>query len=117
MQCITDRFDQKDYQIYSQLEQLLLKGCRGLPYDEELKAVKDVYCNDILYDELEIQFSLIASQMTEEVSLSAVVNFLKLLSEPARNLFSQITILVKLLLVLPATNATFSALRRIFDQL
>ena len=51
------------------------------------------------------------------VSLSVIVDFLKTLSLSAREMFSEIVTLVKILLVIPATNAsserTFSALRRI----
>ncbi len=117
IECISDRFDQQDYRIYSRLEHFLLKGCQEKAYDEELKVVRDVYKDDLNYSELEIQFKTLSAQLTGEVSLSSIVAYLKGLSEPARSLFSQVIILVKLLLVLPATNASsersFSALRRL----
>ena len=42
------------------------KGCQGLPNDEDLKTARDVYHDDLLYDELEIRFKTMASQMTDD---------------------------------------------------
>ena len=54
---------------------------------EELKAVWDVYQDDLNYDELDIQFKTLSAQFTEVVSLSYIVAYLKRLSEPVRSYF------------------------------
>ena len=55
--------------------------------------------------------------MTKNVRLSDVLEFFLQLSKPILKMFSEVVTLIKLLLVMPATNASseraFSALRRI----
>ena len=51
---------------------------------KELKAVWDVYQDDLNYDELDIQFKTLSAQFTE---VSYIVAYLKRLSEPVRSYF------------------------------
>lgn len=44
--CITDRFDQPGYKVYSEVEQLLLKACKEAEFDSELKSVCSFYKDD-----------------------------------------------------------------------
>ena len=46
VQCITKRFDQPGFKVYSNLETLLLKGAKGANYDAELSSVQDLYQSD-----------------------------------------------------------------------
>ena len=100
IQCIDDRFDQPG------LETLLLKGCKELDYQDELHLVKSLYDKDLNYQNLEIQFQTIAPSVKDDLSLGGIVNFLKTLSSAARSMYSEIVILVELILVMPATNVT-----------
>lgn len=116
--CLTDRFDQPGYKIYSNLEQLLLKGCRGECHDEEMTFICQYYTADIHVDNLEVQLTTLSTNMdSNNVTLETVVNYLQGLSSVGRTLYSEVCTLVKLILVMPASNVTsersFSALRRV----
>ena len=43
MAFIKDRFHQRDYSIYSNLEQLLIKTCSKKDYSQELKEITDLF--------------------------------------------------------------------------
>ena len=121
---ITERFDQPGYKVYQNLEALVLKVCRGEKYDEHLDFVCEFYGEDFDKDLLKIQLPLLHALVTEEdqckdsdLTIHNIVKVLANLSIGQQVALSQIFILMKLLLVMPATNATsersFSALRRI----
>ena len=103
--------------MYMNLEALLLKGCKQVEHQSELESVRELYGDDIHYSNLEVQFQTIAPVIKGKVSLKEIVQYLSSLSESARSIYSEIVLLVKLILVMPASNATsersFSALRRI----
>ena len=92
-----------------------MKGCKGHPYEKDLKAVKELYRDDIQYDDLELQFKTLSNQLSGNVLLSDIITYLKELPAVTKTLFSEVITLVKLLLVMPATNASsersFSALK------
>ena len=118
IQCLTDRFDQPGYKMFSTMEQLLLKGCQGKAYEGELKAVMEMYHEDINENSLVVQFKTFSLQLKDQnITFKQIYDHLKKESQAARSLYSEIVILVKLILAIPATNASsersFSALRRI----
>ena len=121
--CIKDRFDQPGYKTYSELETLILNAASGKPYDKELKSVLDFYGTDLdpllLPTHLEIFRQSFAS--AEDVSLSAVIEYFQKCSAPVLELMSQVAVLIKLILVMPASNASseraFSSVRRIKSYL
>ena len=121
LQCIDDRFDQAGYKMYSTLEALLIKGCKQIDHTNELSCVRELYGGDIEYNNLEVQFQTIAPAVQNNVTLNEIVQYLANLSEQVRSLYSEIVTIVKLILVMPATNATsertFSAMRRIKNYL
>ena len=103
--------------MYVTLEALLLKGCKQEEHASELDIVKELYEGDVNFSNLEVRFQTIAAALKDDISLSAIVQYLVSLSEQVRSIYSEIVVLVELILVMPATNATsersFSALRRI----
>ena len=117
---IKTRFDQPGYGIYSNLESLLLKAASGCDFTSELSSVCSFFGSDINRDLLETQLTILKKQSQENslTSLSSIVDFLR---ANGSALFSEIATVVKLLLVMPATNAlserSFSALRRIKNYL
>ena len=46
VKCMTDRFNQPGYRVYSEVEQLLLKACDQEDFDSELKSVCSFYKDD-----------------------------------------------------------------------
>ena len=110
------------------IEDLLIKASQpGNTADvvTELEFGCKFYCEDLHKDRLTVQLQTLQAHFHNDklkdikltVSLSVIVDFLKTLSLSAREMFSEIVTFVKILLVIPATNAsserTFSVLCRI----
>ena len=118
---IKDRFDQDDYKMYANCEQLLLKAATGDDYKNELTAVTNFYGSDFKTHELQTHLNTLTHNMPSDdrtcTTLADVLKYLRSLSGDKQQLMSQVIKLAKLILVMPATNATsersFSALRRI----
>ena len=94
-------------------------AARGVPFKEELEKVLDFYISDFDPDLLETQlisFSALFSD-SKNITFTEILKVMKGLTTGHKALYSQVIILVKLILVMPATNAvserSFSALRRI----
>jgi len=47
IEAITDRFDQPGYRIYNNLENLILKTCKGQDYTDELRTACEFYGNGL----------------------------------------------------------------------
>ena len=116
---IKSRFDQPGYKLYTNLENLLTKSCKGEPFDSEFKAVTEFYGSDFKPADLRCQLILLRSILPDKFvpKVSEVIQFI----QDKVGLFSDVATLLKLILVLPATNATiersFSALKRIESAL
>ena len=118
--CIKDRFDQPGYRVYSKLETLLLDAANGVAIDEDsFSEMMDLYASDFNRVLLKSQLQILQTKFSDTpkpVRFSAIKEFLISLSQ-TRSLLSEVVKLMKLVLVMPATNATsersFSALRRV----
>jgi hypothetical protein len=114
----------KDYyrQQYFEAEQLLLKCVRGEDYQREVKLVSEFYRGDIHKANLQYQLRQLATIFEcdgkkEEAVLSDVLLYMREMTNRERLLLSEVAKVLKLVLVMPATNSTsersFSTLRRI----
>ena len=116
--CIKDRFDQKDFRTYAILQELLLKAARNESFEEELKEVVEFYESDFDASLLRSQLSIFSEDIPDikDINFSDVLNYLRGLSPGMKSLISEVIRVAKLIVVCPATNATsersFSALRR-----
>ena len=106
--------------MYQNLQELIVKACKGEAYQDELEAVLAVYKDDLSKLEHESQLPLLTplcKELTDSFSVHDAVHVLSELSAAERTAFSGVWTVMKLLLLLPATNATsersFSALRRV----
>ena len=110
VQTIGDRFDQHGYNVYSCLEQLLL---RAIHYSKEFQVVIDVYDTDLTAINLKTHLDVLSSS----INIFDVKNYLQGLTRVERDLISEVIVVMKLILVMPATNSSsersFSAMRRI----
>ena len=118
IESINQRFDQPGYGLYSNLEQLLLKAVRHEDYKEELKSVSELYQHDLHIEDLKVQLTTLSLQLSDShSSFSDILKYMQTLDKLARGIYSEVLTLIKLLLVMPASNATsersFSALRRV----
>ena len=121
---ITDRFEQPGYQIYRNLEDLLLKACKGQDFEAELDFVCDFYAKDVKKLDLQTQLPLLRVMMMElhasdasKLTIKDIVKSVHGISEVQKVSLGHVWVLFKLLLVMLATNASsersFSALRRV----
>jgi len=124
MSSIKERFEQHGYEIYSNLEQLILKSCRGEEATYEFEFICQFYQGDIDSEVLKaqlltfgIEFRRVNGSNIEQVTIFDIKNYFSTLSSAHRLLLSEVCIIIKLILVMPATNSTsersFSALRRV----
>ena len=121
LHAVSDQFDQQGYQTYKWLEDLMFKAYRGEEYHEEFKFVTEFYDSHLPKYQLETQLTLLHHLFKPEqlpnLSLPDIIHALNSLSLPERVSFTAVATCMKLLLVIPASNATsersFSALRRV----
>lgn len=124
--CLSDRFDQPGYRLYSNLEQLLIKASQQQDFSDPFKAICDFYKDDLLPKELEAQLhtfgidyqrAMKESGNIEQPTIFDIRAYFQGLSVAQRCLLGQVGVVVQLILVMPATNASsersFSALRRV----
>ena len=117
--CISNRFDQPGYKMYSNIQELLLKAAINEQYQAELDLVADFYGSDLnlylLNTQLQVLSTMFASQIDKTANIMNVVELFKDMSTARQELLSEVGVLLKLLLVMPASNAvserSFSALR------
>ena len=120
--CIRSRFEQKDYvNCYAKVESTLLLAAKGEPFDEHILAICSFYGDDLdqhnQHTQLTILGTLFDGLNKDSIDIPFVINRLRELTQPQKNLFSEIIVLVKLILLAPARNTvserSCSTLRRI----
>ena len=116
VQAIKECFYQPEHRIHQSLENFLLKAAREEDFEEDLNFSCSIYGSDIHKCNLRMQLATLSISVKEKVvNIFDVRNYLKQLTDAERALLNVVVIVMKLLLVMPATNATskrsFSALR------
>ena len=124
IECIKDRFDQEDYQMYAVCEQLLVKAARKEDYSVELEFVTNFYGDDFKRNLLDTQlktFPFVLSDADNVTTFNDLRKRVKKLSKGTKLLISEVIKVLKLIIVMPATNAvserSFSAMRRLYTYL
>ncbi|MEM7226436.1 MAG: hypothetical protein AAF495_25915 [Pseudomonadota bacterium] len=122
--CLQDRFDQPDFEMYACLEQLLLNAINEKPFQEEFDKVTQFYKGDFDNEILKVQLRTlpVVLEATETIAnFYDIRKEMKKLKYSRKALISEVVKLVKLIIVMPATNAvserSFSAMRRLFTYL
>ena len=125
--CIRSRFEQEGYKTYSKLQKLLLTACNNQIVDEDtLTFVCNFYGDDLRKNDLRAQLEIITTTLKgttsqPEWTLPKVVTYMQGLGRGAREHLASICTLLKLILVMPATNAvserSFSAMKRVKNYL
>ena len=116
--CITSRFQQKGYEVYKNLEQLLLNSARKADSTEELDLVCSFYKGDFHKEQLRLQLNILANSCCSNVNnFHSLLSLFRSLPSAEKLLMSEVSTIFKLILVMPAINAiserSFSALRRV----
>ena len=131
--CIKERFDQPGYNVYRNLEQLLLKSSQRKDITAEFDYVSSFYKDDfqpkLLRAQLltfgiefeRVQRETYGSNDTKKPTILDIKDYFGSLTQAQKTLLSEVCKVVKIVLVMPATNATsersFSALRRVKNYL
>lgn len=121
---ISSRFVQPGLKTYCNLESLLLSACRGEEYVDLLDKVCQVY-DEFDKSRLGRQLAMLQSLCSQSecpiANVTTFANFFRRKSSEVKSLFGQVDILLRLLLVVPASSATaersFSCLRRLKNYL
>ena len=110
--------------MYTTLEQLLVKATLGESFEEELQKVIGFYhndFNDILRVQLRTLPAVIGQGKGSVNTFYDIRILVKQLKKPIRNLISEVFKMIKLVIVMLATNAfserSFSAMRRLYIYL
>ena len=122
IQAIDDRFDQPGYKTYSSLQNVLLKVLNSGDISEELKVVLDSYGSDFHATNLKPQLEIFAKNVPGDIkNIFDIKNYLQQLGSAEKALLSEVITIMKLILVMPATNAmserSFSAMWRVKSYL
>ena len=117
---ISQRFNQPGYSIYKNLENLLVYAANRKPFDEHLCAVLNHYGDDLASCQLSGQLQILGAYFAEHcepVYLHDCIQALQNMSATQKELLSEVCKLARLILVMPATNASsersFSSMRRL----
>lgn len=119
--CIKERFDQPGFGIYKNLQGILIKSVRKESYDDSFNVVTLLYQSDINPDQLRVHLETLSANFPPEnrdsITIFDVKDYVLSLFSNERLIMSEVCVLLKLILVMPSTNAvnerSFSALRRI----
>lgn len=106
-----DHFQQRGYQTYSKLEDLLVNSVNKKDTAEKLGYIYKFYGDDLNADVLKMQLDIMATNLPKESSgydLRSVVMYHSGLSKGQRSLLSEVCILASLVLVTPATGGRTS---------
>ena len=100
----------------------MLKAVKKGNFSGELKAVLEVYGTDLNASDLKLQLEILSTNIADGVTdIVDIKNYLQQLSPAEKALLSQVILVMKLILVMPATNASsecsFSAMRRVKSYL
>ena len=119
---IQDHFDQPDFSIYRSLEQLLLNTIRGGSTQEMYDFVCKLNNSDFDCQRLQLHLETLQATFPEgrkpaTLCINDLKCFILSLSENERAVIGEVVTLLRLILVLPSTNAvsecSFSAMRQL----
>ena len=123
--CIKNRFDQDDFEMYALCEQLLVKAANKESFTTEFEKITNFYADDFKPNALETQLKTLPFTLplgaSNAETFRDVLKQVKGLSKGQKLLIGEVVKLLKLVIVMPATNAvserSFSAMRRLYTYL
>ena len=118
IQSIAERFEQPGYLLYQHLQELLIKAIKKEDFTSELEFVCTFYGSDLNPANLEMQLKMLSKNISDDrIDIFDVKKYFQSALPAVRSLFNEVVLILKLILVLPATNAaserSFSAMKRI----
>ena len=121
---LCDIIYEQPHGTYKNLRQLLIHAANGKNYDHEFEFVIKFHGNDFEPSSLKVQLETLCTNFISmgdrrpgHITLPYIFQQFHEMSKSKALMFLQILVLIRLILVMPATNATseksFSALRRV----
>lgn len=112
--CIKSRFEQPGYNTYKNLQELLFQAIKGHDFEPELQYISRFYKANL---KCQLQtFALDYPIKNTQPNVFEIREYMSNLSPAKKQLIAEVCTIMKLILVMPATNATsersFSALKR-----
>ena len=106
MNCIRNRFQQKDHiETLQKMEILLLKALRDEDFDHELQQMSSFFSSDLHKFKLETQLKTLTHIVDEkQVGIKDAITIISSLNASEKLLISEALKLVKTILTEPATN-------------
>ena len=100
----------------------MLKAVKKEEFSNELTTVCHLYGSDLHAANLKMQLEMLSDHISgKNIDIFDVKKYLQELAPAVKAVFSEVVLLMKLILILPATNATsersFSAMRRVKSHL
>ena len=120
--CLQDRFDQSNFNMYAKLEQGLLKSANSECCEEEIEECGRFYDSDLDDNTFRTQLKIFSgicktNQVDTGCLLSDIINLFKTFTKSQILPISRVARLLKLIIVMAATNAvielSFIAMRRL----
>ena len=122
-----NRFNQPDYQMYTHIEQTLLKGAIRLDVNQHINMLQTIYKDEFDYIQLKSQLLTSSSNLKSKLesnmplTMKGLVRYVQELNPGKKALLSQVFQLAQHCLVMPASNGvserSFSVLIRIKTHL
>ena len=105
---IKDRFEQPEYQIYVNLENLLLKAAYEEDFEHEFIQVVTFYKGDFNTNRLRLHLQIIGNECRklDSKNLSSITVMLRSIPGASQSVIEEVYVLVNLILVMPATNSS-----------
>ena len=106
--CLEERFNQKGFEMYVQIQNLLLFAADKQDYEQELKQVLDFYKDDFDEDGLRLQLKIVSANFPkkEKLVFSEIIEYFKKMDPGLSSIMSEVRKVMELILVLPATTAS-----------
>ena len=114
---ITQRFQQKGYEMYRNLQDVIVKACNGESFVKQLSIICDFYGSDLSKPDLEVQLQTLSVHFKSQIPviLDDIHKYMLTIKCDQRPFYSVVIKVLQLILVMPATNASskrsFSAVR------
>ena len=110
--CIKSHFEQKGHvKCYEKVGSTLMLAAKDEPFDKHILPICSFYGDDLDHHNLQTQPTLLRALFDglnkDSIGIPFVINQLRELTQPQKNLLSEIIVLLKVLLLAPARN-TFS---------
>ena len=121
VQAIADRYsmNKKFMRFTAAWKKCYLKLSKKEDYSEEFKQVSDVYGEDIDISRFQTQLCVLTTNLPEDVynNILSLISHLQKMSPAEKELSCEVIHLMKIMLIMPGTNAfserSFSALRQL----